>query len=69
MQICYCDVSITFLLLVDIMACDLYFDSHILLYLIIILILIRHITCINCINCIIMREYHRYSLTVNKSLS
>ena len=59
------DTTAIFLLLVDIVACDLYFDSHILLYLIITLILISHIICINCIN---VREYHRYSLTANKSL-
>ena len=46
-------------------ACDLYFDSHKLLYLIITLIVISYFICINCI---IVREYHRYSLTANKSL-
>ena len=46
-------------------ACDLYFDSHKLLYLIIPLIFISYFICINCI---IVREYHRYSLTANKSL-
>ena len=46
-------------------ACDLYFDSHKLLYLIITLILISYFICINCI---IVREYHRYFLTANKSL-
>ena len=52
-------------LMLYIMVCDLYFDSHILLYLIITLILIIHI---NCINCISVGEYHGYSLTVCKSL-
>ena len=59
------DTTLFLLLLVDIVACDLYFVSHILWYLIITLILIIHI---NCINCISVREYHRYSLTANKSL-
>ena len=49
------DTSLFLLLLVDIVACDLYFVSHILLYLIITLILIIHI---NCINCISVAEYH-----------
>ena len=48
------------------MACDSYFDSHILFYLIITLLLVNHTNCINCIN---VREYHGYSLTDNKSLS
>ena len=59
------DTTLFLLLLVDIVACDLYFVSHILLYLIITLILIIHI---NCINCISVGEYHGYSLTVYKSL-
>ena len=59
------DTTLFLLQLVDIVACDLYFDCHILLYLIITFILIIHI---NCINCICVREYHRYSLTANKSL-
>ena len=58
------DTTLFLLLLVDIVACDLYFVSHILLYLIITLILIIHI---NCINCISVGEYHEYSLTVCKS--
>ena len=53
------------LLLIDIVVCDLYFDSHILFVLVIILLLIIHITCINCIN---VRESYEYSLTANKSL-
>ena len=59
------DTTLFLLLLVDIVVCDLYFVSHILLYLIITLILIIHI---NCINCISVGEYHGYSLTVCKSL-
>ena len=59
------ETFLLYLLLVDIVACDLYFDSHILLFLIIILILIIHI---NCINCVYVREYYQYSLTHNKSL-
>ena len=59
------DTETLLLLLVDIVVCDLYFDSHILFVLIIIFILIIHITCINCIN---VREYYGYSLTANKSL-
>ena len=59
------DTTLSFFLLSYILACDLYFDSHILLYLIITLILIIHI---NCINCISVREYPGYSLTVYKSL-
>ena len=62
---CRYDTTLFLLLLVDIVACDLYFDCHILLYLIITLILIIHI---NCINCISVGEYHGYSLTVCKSL-
>ena len=59
------DTTLFLLLLVDIVACDLYFDSHILFVLIITLILIIHI---NYINCISVREYHGYSLIVCKSL-
>ena len=57
------EMLLLYLLLVDIVACDLYFDSHILLSLIITLILIIHI---NCINCVYVREYYEYSLTHNK---
>ena len=42
------------LLLLNIVVCDLYFDSHILVVLIIILILIIHI---NCIHYVYVREY------------
>ena len=59
------DTTLFLLLLVDIVACDLYFDSHILFILIITLMLIIHINCLNCIN---VREYYEYSLTANKSL-
>ena len=52
-------------LLLNIMECDLYFDSHILLCLFLTLILIIHIVCIKCV---FMGEYYEYSLTVNKSL-
>ena len=59
------ETILLYLLLVDIVACDFYFDSHILLYLIITLILIIHI---NYNNCVYVREYYKYSLTHNKSL-
>ena len=59
------NTTLFLLLLVDIVACDLYFDCHILLYLIITFILIIHISSINCIS---VGEYHGYSLTVCKSL-
>ena len=49
------------LLLVDVVVCDLYFDSHILLCLFITLVLII-------IQCVYVREYYEYSLTANKSL-
>ena len=57
------DTTLFLLLLIDIVACDLYFVYT--LYLIITLILLIHI---NCINCISVGEYHGYSLTVCKSL-
>ena len=53
------------LVLLNIMECDLYFDSHILLCLFITLILFIHIICIKCVY---VREYFEYSLTTNKSL-
>ena len=55
-----------FLLLVYILACDLYFENYMLFILIITLLIINHINCINYPN---VREYHRYSLTAYKSLS
>ena len=59
------DLILSLPLLVNIVLCDLYLDSHILLYLIITLLLIIHS---NCIHCLYVREYHAYSLTHNKSL-
>ena len=59
------DLIIFHLLLLNIMECDLYFDSHILLCLFLTLILIIHIICIKCV---FVGEYYEYSLTVNKSL-
>ena len=59
------DTTLFLLLLVDVVVCDLYFDSHILLCLFITLILIIHIICIQCVY---VREYYEYSLTANKSL-
>ena len=61
----YVTESILLYFLVDIVVCDLYFDSHILLCLFITLILIIHIICIKCVY---VREYYEYSLTANKSL-
>ena len=49
------------LLLVGVVVCDLYFDSHILLGLFITLILII-------IQCVYVRECYEYSLTANTSL-
>ena len=43
-----------------------YFGNYILFFLIVTLFIVNHINCINCIN---VREYQRYSLTANKSLS
>ena len=59
------EALLLYLLLVDIVAWGLYFDSHILFVLIIFLILIILINCINFIN---VRESYEYSLTANKSL-
>ena len=55
-----------FILLVSRRACDSYFDSYIIFFLIVTLLIVNHINCVNCIN---VREYHGYSLTTNKSLS
>ena len=52
-------------LLLIIVVCDLYFNSHILIVLIISFMLITYIPCINCVY---VREYYQYSLTHNKSL-
>ena len=52
-------------LLLNVMVCDLYFDSHILLCLCITLILILYVISIKCVY---VREYYEYSLTANKSL-
>ena len=59
------NTTLFLLLLVDIVVCALYFDSHILLCLFITLVLIIHIICINYVY---VREYYEYSLTVCKSL-
>ena len=67
--ICGSDVRIHYgidtTLLLNVMVCDLYFDSHILLCFCITLILILYVIGIKCVY---VREYYEYSLTVNKSL-
>ena len=42
------------------------YEYAFLLFIIISLLIIIHVNGVNCIN---VREYHRYSLTINKSLS
>ena len=59
------DTTLFLLLLLNVMVCDLYFDSHILLCLCITLILIHYVIGIKCVY---VREYYEYSLTANKSL-
>ena len=60
------DTNMPFISLVYIRVCDSYFDNYIIYFLIVTLLIVNHIYCINCID---VREYHRYSLTANKSLS
>ena len=53
-------------LFINIGAYDSYMDDYILLFIIISLLIIVYVNGVNCIN---VREYHRYSLTIKKSLS
>ena len=61
----YITELVFYCLLVIIVLCDLYFDSHILLCWCITLIFILYVISIKCVY---VREYYEYSLTVNKSL-
>ena len=51
---------------INIGAYDSYMDDFILLFIITSLLINLHTNNVNCIN---VREYYRYSLTINKSLS
>ena len=59
-------MNMPFHLLIDIGACDSYIDSYMILFIFVSLLILNHDHCVNYIS---LREYHRYSLTINKSLS